>query len=157
MNHSPNLPGAIEPGAHYSFRMDWRVNAWMYAAMASSLITDLFYRVEVRSWPDSLRALAAMAPLVAVLFWIRRLARWIQGMDEMHRAITSAACLFATAATFFVIAAWHHLGRLGILAVVFPGRMKAYAGMDLHVPWLILWLLLIAYLAGQRIFTRRFV
>jgi hypothetical protein len=156
MNRKPNVPGEIEPGPQYSFGVDGRVNAWMYVAMAISVATDLFYRNEVRAWPDFLRALAAVAPLLAILMWIRRLARWIRGMDELHRSITRAACLFATAATFFFITAWHHLSRLEVLHAIFSGRMKAYASVDLCVPWLILWLLLISYIVGQRIFNRRY-
>ena len=152
----PNLPGEIQPGPQYSFAVDCKVNAWMFAAMAISLATDLFYRHEVREWPAYLRAIAAVAPLLAVLLWIRRLARWIHGMDELHRAVTTAACLFATATTFFFIAAWQHLVRLEVFQAVFPGRMKAYATLDLCVPWLILWLLLVSYAVGQRLFTRRY-
>lgn len=156
MSYQPNLPGEIQPGPQYSFTTDCRVNVWMFVAMACSLTTDLFFRSEARAWPDSLRALAALAPLLAILLWTRRLARWIQGMDEMHRSITTSACLFAVAATFFSVTAWHHLSRLAVLHAFFPGQMKAYASVDVCVPWLILWLLLIAYAAGQRIFTRRY-
>lgn len=151
-----NVPGEIEPGPSYSFRSDWRVNAWMYVAMAISVLTDLVFRNEVRSWPELFRALAALSPLLAILLWIRRLVRWIQGMDELDRSITKAACLFATAATFFFILAWHHLSRLAVLNSLFTGRWQPYASMDLCVPWLVLWLLLITYVAGQRLFNRRF-
>lgn len=154
--NKPNLPGEIQPGPNYSFAVDCKVNAWMFVAMAISLGTDLFFRREVRAWPPPLKTLAAMVTLGAILLWVRRLARWIHGMDEMHRAVTSAACLFATASTFFFVAAWHHLVRLDVFRAVFPGRMEAYAGLDICVPWLILWLLLISYAAGQVIFNRRY-
>ncbi len=154
--NKPNLPGQIQPRPEYSFTVDRRVNAWMFTALAISVATDLFYRREVREWPDHLRVIAAMAPLLAILLWIRRLGKWIRGMDELHRTVTTNACLFATGATFFVIAAWRHLSRLGVLQAVFPGRMKAYADVDLCVPWLILWLLMIFYITGQTIFTRRY-
>jgi len=156
MNSKPNLPGEIQLGRQYSFAVDCKVNAWMFVAMTISVATDLFYRHEVLEWPASLRAIAAAAPLLAILMWIRRLARWIRGMDELHRAVTTAACLFATAATFFFITAWQHMVRLEVFQAVFPGRMKAYATVDICVPWLILWLLLISYAVGQTIFTRRY-
>jgi hypothetical protein len=154
--NKPNLPEEIQPGPNYSFAVDCKVNAWMFVAMAISVATDLFYRHEVREWPAYLRAIAAVATLLAVLLWVRRLARWIHGMDELHRALTSATCLFATAVTFFFIAAWHQLSRMEVFHAVFPGRMRAYADADLCVPWLILWLLLIFYSVGQRILTRRY-
>ena len=154
--NKPNLPEEIQPGAGYSFAVDCKVNAWMFVAMVISITTDLFYRNEVREWPAYLRILAAVATLLAILLWVRRLARWIRGMDELHRSVTSAACLFATAITFFLVAAWRHLSRLEVFHAVFPGRLKAYANVDLCVPWLILWLLLIFYAVGQMIFTRRY-
>ena len=154
--NKPNLPGEIQPGPQYSFAVDCKMNAWMFVAMAISVATDLFYRDEVREWPAYLRAIAAVAPLLAILLWVRRLARWIHGMDELHRAVTTATCVFATAVTFFFVAAWQHLVRWEVFQAVFPGRMKAYATVDIGVPWLILWLLLIAYAIGQRIFTRRY-
>ena len=152
----PNLPEEIQPGPHYSFAVDCKVNAWMFVAMSISLGTDLFYRHEVREWPDYLRSIAAIAPLLAILLWIRKLSKWIHGMDELHRSVTGASCLFATTTTFFFITAWHHLSRLEVFHAVFPGRMKAYASVDLCVPWLILWLLLIFYSVGQLIFNRRY-
>ena len=154
--NKPNLPEEIQPGPNYSFAVDCKVNAWMLVAMAISVATDLSYRDEVRELPAYLRTIAAVAPLLAILLWIRRLARWIHGMDELHRAVTSATCLFAIATTFFFVAAWHHLVQLDVFHEVFPGRMKAYASADLCVPWLILWLLLIFYAVGQRLFTRRY-
>ncbi|MBI3416221.1 MAG: hypothetical protein HY043_13075 [Verrucomicrobia bacterium] len=154
--NKPNLPGEIQPGPQYSFAVDCKVNAWMFVALMISVASDLFYRHQVREWPAYLRTIAAVAPLLAILLWIRRLAGWIHGMDELHRQVTSAACLFASTVTFFFIVAWQHLVRLGVFQVVFPGRMKAYANLDLCVPWLILWLLLISYAVGQRIFNRRY-
>jgi len=128
----------------------------MFAAMVISVATDLFYRNEVLEWPAYLRTIAAAAPLLAILLWVRRLARWIHGMDELHRAVTTAACLFATAVTFFFIAAWHYFVQWEVFHAVFPGRMTAYASVDICVPWLILWLLLIFYAVGQTIFIRRY-
>ena len=106
MNSKPNLPGEIQPGPQYSFAVDCKVNAWMFVAMTISVATDLFYRHEVLEWPAYLRAIAAAAPLLAILMWIRRLARWIRGMDELHRAVTIVVCLFAIVATFFFIIVW---------------------------------------------------
>jgi hypothetical protein len=154
--NKPNVPGQIQPGPEYSFKVDWRVNSWMFTALAISVATDLFYRREVHEWPEYVRVIAAVTPLLAILLWVRRLARWIRGMDEMYRAVTTAACLFATFTTFFVIAAWRHLSRMGVLHLVFPGRMKAYADVDFCVPWLILWLMMVFYLIGQTIFARRY-
>jgi hypothetical protein len=128
----------------------------MFAALAISLATDLFYRHEVREWPVSLRVIVAIAPLIALLLWVRRLSVWIRGMDELHRTITVAVCLFSTVATFFLIAAWHHLARLEVLHALFQGGLRAYASMDICVLWLILWLLLVFYAVGLRIFTRRY-
>lgn len=156
MNRKPNQPGEIQPGPEYSFAVDCRVNAWMFAALMISVATDLFYRREVQEWPDALRGVVAIAPLVAILMWVRRLAGWIRGMDELHRGVTTAACLFATAGTFFFISAWHHLVRWEVFRAVFPGRMQAYANVDLCVPWLILWLLILFYWVGQTILARRY-
>lgn len=154
--NKPNVPGEIQPGAQYSFAVDCKVNAWMFVAMLISLVTDLFYRRQVRDWPAFVRTAAGVATLLAVLLWVRRLARWIHGMDELHRTVTTSACLFATTVTLFFVTAWRHLARLEVFHAVFPGRMRAYADVDICVPWLILWLLLIAYAMGQAIFNRRY-
>jgi hypothetical protein len=152
----PNQPDEVVPGPGYSFAVDCKVNAWMFAALVMSLATDLFFRHEVRELPVFLRTLAAVAPLIALILWMRRLCRWICGMDELHRSITIVVCLFSTATTFFIIAGWHHLSRLEVLQGLFQGRFRAYGSMDICVLWLILWLLLIFYAFGLRIFTRRY-
>jgi hypothetical protein len=70
----------------------------------------------------------------------------MRGMDELHRRITQAASVFATAATLLVVAASHLLVAAGVL----PGRFQATAS------FVILWLVVCFYILGRTIFNRRY-
>src|SRR5882724_6476388 len=103
MNCKPNLPGEIEPGPHYSFRMDLKVNAWSWVAVLTSFTGEVFLLPHHKDWPVALRAVIAIVPLVASLFWVRSITLWVHGMDELHRRITQAASVFATVTTLFIV------------------------------------------------------
>ena len=146
MNNKPSLPEEIEPGRHYSFRADVKVNGWAYAAALTSFVGELFLLPQHKEWPTALRAVIAFAPLVASLLWVRSVVQWMRGMDELQRRITTASSLFATTTTLFVIAASHLL----VIAGVLPVRFQATAG------FVIIWLVVCFYIVGRAIFNRRY-
>ena len=114
MNDKLNNPETLLPGKHYSLWADMKVNGWIFASWPIIFGGDLWiYNHE--GCPFWLRVAIALVPLAMWLLWIRGLARWIRGMDELQRRITLEACLFAMTWTFFVIAAWQHLKHEGIL------------------------------------------
>src|SRR5688572_4269117 len=96
----------------YSLRRDWKVNGWLFVGALISGASDILFPRVVQDWPMTLRAVVAVAPFVAVLFWARSLAAWVRGMDELHRRIVQAAILFATAWVFFFVIFWQRLGQV---------------------------------------------
>jgi len=87
MNSKPNLPEEIEPGRDYSFRTDLRVNAWSWVAVLTSFAGEVLLLPHHKDWPVVLRAVIALVPLMASLLWVRSIARWMHGMDELHRSM----------------------------------------------------------------------
>jgi hypothetical protein len=146
MNNKPNIPEELAPGKHYSFRSELKVNGWCWVAVLMSFAGECWLLPHHKDWPVAWRAVIALTPLVASLLWVRSVAVWIRGMDELHRRITVAACLFATIATLFVVAALHFLVVAGVLSA----RFQASAG------FVVIWLVVCFYILGQAIFTRRY-
>lgn len=146
MNIKPNIPEELAPGKYYSIRTEIKVNGWCWVAVLTSFVNDVFLLPYHKDWPVAMRAIIALVPLVASLLWVRSVAGWIRGMDELHRRITLAACLFATIATLFVVTTLHLL----VMAGVFSTKFQATAG------FVIIWLVVCFYILGQSIFNRRY-
>jgi uncharacterized protein YacL len=146
MNSKPNIPEELAPGKHYSIRTEIKVNGWCWVAVLTSFVNDVFLLPHHQDWPVAMRAVIALVPLVASLLWVRSVVGWIRSMDELHRRITQAACLFATIATLFVVTALHLL----VVASVFSGKFQATAG------FVIIWLVVCFYILGHSIFDRRY-
>lgn len=119
MNNKPNDPEelvTLNP-KKYSFWADMKVNGWLFASWPTIFLGDLWI-FNHDDCPFMLRIIIALIPLAMCLLWIRNVARWIRGMDELQRRITLEACLFAITWTFFVITAWQHLKHEGILEAI---------------------------------------
>jgi hypothetical protein len=146
----PHHPDEIWLGKkEYSLRRDWKVNGWLLAGALVSAASDILFPRVVQDWPMALRAVVAVAPFLAVLFWARSLAAWVRGMDELHRRIVQAAILSATASVFFFVTLWHRLGQ-----VLFEDRSAQR--YDVGTVGHIFLLLTIAYFLGYRFFSRRY-
>jgi len=91
-----------------------RLNAWAIAAVAVAVLSRTLLQREA-GWGAPLRALVALAPLLPSLLYVRSIARWIRGMDELQRRIQLEACLFATTGTIFVATALNLLSTAGVL------------------------------------------
>ena len=146
MNNNLNLPEEVEPGRHYSFGADMKVNGWAYASALTSFAAEVFLLPQHTEWPTALRVIIAFAPLVTGLLWVRSIMQWMRGMDELQRRITAAASVFATTTTLFVIAAAHLLMVAGVL----PVRFQATAS------FVVIWLVVCFYIVGRVLFNRRF-
>jgi hypothetical protein len=157
MSDKPNLPDEIWLGkAEYSAWTDWRVNGWLFVATLVSAASDILFPHVVRQWPVGIRTLVAVLPFLALLLWMRRLTRWIQGMDELHRRITQAATLFAVSATFFLVTLWHRLDQAGVFQAVFPSQPSSRASWDIVTVGHIFLLLTGGYFLGYRLSNRRY-
>lgn len=146
MNNKPNIPEELAPGKYYSFRTEIKVNGWCWVAVLTSFVGECWLLPHHKEWPVALRTAVALVPLVAGLLWVWTVTRWVRGMDELHRRITVAACLFAAVATLFVVTTLHLLTIAGVL----PGKFQASAG------FVIIWLVVSFYILGQAVFNRRY-
>lgn len=123
-----------------------KVNGWLWVAVLTSFAGEVLLLPHHKDWPVALRAVVALAPLVACLLWVRSVAQWMRGMDELQHRITTASLAFAMATTLFVIAASHLL----VVAGVLPIRFQATAG------FVVIWLVVCFYIVGRAIFNRRY-
>jgi hypothetical protein len=155
MNNKPNVPEKVLPGRHYSLWVDVKVNGWLLVAMLTAGLGDIWLALH-KDCPFLWRVIIAIVPLPAVLLWVRSLARWIRGMDELHRRITLEACLFATSGALFVITAWQRLLLEGILQALFQPSRVPFEAISFPQYVLVLALIYFFYLLGHFIFNRRF-
>jgi len=157
MNTKPNHPDEIWLGKEvYSLRADWKVNGWLFIAALVSCASDILFPVQLQQWPVVLRAVVALIPFLAILLWARSLARWIRGMDELHRRITKSAVLFTVSASFFVVMLWHRITKAGVFQALFPGRGNPDASWDIGSVGHVFLLMTFFYFLGWRIFNRRY-
>ena len=156
MNAKPNVPGEIFLGEkEYSWRADWRVNGWLFVATIISALADVMFPHVVRQWPLGGRAAIVVAEFLAIALWAHGLTRWIRGMDELHRRITTSAVLFSVSATFFFLMLWHRLERAGLFDAILPGS-KTGVGWDICTVGHGFLLLTLFYFAGFSFFNRRY-
>ncbi len=107
------LPESVQPGKNYSFRADMKLNVWAFVAVALAFWSRILLK-QHPDWSDLLRAAAALSPLLPSLLYVRAVANWIRGMDELQRRIQLEACLFATVGTIFITTALDLLNAHGI-------------------------------------------
>lgn len=108
------LPEAVQPGRHYSFRADLKLNAWAFVALLVAFIARWVLQHHPE-WPGLPRSTVALSPLLASLLYVGSIKRWIGGMDELQRRIQVRACLFATTGTIFITTALSLLESAGLL------------------------------------------
>ena len=175
MNNKPNIPDEVMlDWKNYSFWADMKVNLWLFVAMLTGAASAFLFHTNppygpshhcyYQDWPLMLRAVVELFPLLASLLWARSMARWIRGMDELHRRITLEACLFAVIGTLLVVTAWHRLDKAGVLEAVFrpPSPplehwdFRQFAHLDLNQFVLTIVLLWFFYFLGHSIFNRRY-
>src|SRR4030095_3570785 len=155
--NKPNHPDEIWLGKQdYSAWTDWRVNGWLFVATIISALCDILFTKQVRQWTFVLQVIAAILPFVAVLFWMRSLARWVRGMDELHRRIASEAILFTTGPTFFFAMVLHRLDKGGVFPAIFPGGQNPEASWDISTVGHVFLLLTCFYFLGYHITKRRY-
>jgi hypothetical protein len=101
------------------------------------------------------RAIIALVPLLIGLLWVRSFARWVRGMDEMHRRLSVEACLFATGVTLFVVSTWHILDKAGVFQA---GAYMSRLHLDSHFHTASFPISLVGafYFLGYAIFRRRY-
>ena len=137
---------SVQPGRNYSVRADMKLNGWALVAVALAFAS----RIVVRHHPELgmwLRAPIALSPLLPSLLYVRSVARWIRGMDELQQRIQLGACLFATTGTIFIVLAYNLLLAQGIRLSRLPH------GLDWEDTFASVILL---YMLGNAIINRRY-
>jgi hypothetical protein len=114
MIKTPTLPESVRPGKHYSFTADMKLNAWALVAVVVSIVARELLK-QHPDWGASLQSMVALTPMLPSLLYLRSIARWIGGMDELQRRIQVEACLFATTATVFLRTSLDLLQGVGLL------------------------------------------
>ena len=156
MNTKPNIPDEIYFGKkEHTWRRDWQVNGWLLVATLISAFSDVMFPFVVKQWPLGWRVGIVAAEFLAIALWARDLTRWIRGMDEMHRRITTSVILSAVSATFFFMMLWHRLERAGLFDAIFP-QPKAGGSWDIRTVGHGFLLLGLFYFVAQGIFNRRY-
>lgn len=155
MNATPNVPGEIFLGEkEYSWRADWKVNGWLFVATLISGFGDIVFHHAVSQWPLSWRVGVVVGQFLAILLWARNLARWIRGMDELHRRITTSAVLFSIGATFFLLMLWHRLDSAGLFNTA--SKPKPEISWDICTVGHGFLLLTLFYFVAFSVFNRRY-
>ena|ERR1039458_8491093 len=168
MNNKPNIPEEVIFGTkQFSYRTDGKVNFWLLFAMVTGAANDLLFHTNppygplhhcyYQDWPVVLRAVVELFPLLASLLWARSMARWIRGMDELHRRITLEALLFAAIATLCVLSIWPLLDGAGVSAAILQATNNVHLeALDKPNFPLTLGMLWLFYFLGHAIFNRRY-
>jgi hypothetical protein len=123
METRPDQPNDLEElltlnPKKYSFWTDMQLNGWLATSMMAIVVGDLWL-FNHEDCPFFLRVIIALVPPAMWLLWIRNVAQWMRGLDELQRRIALEAHVFAIISAFFVIATLRHLKHEGILKVIF--------------------------------------
>ena len=86
MTNQPILPESVRPGKHYSFAADMKLNAWALVAVVVSFVARSLLQHH-HDWDATLQSVVALTPILPSLLYLRNIARWIGGMDELQRRI----------------------------------------------------------------------
>jgi len=141
-------------GRHYSIRANIQANGWAFVAMLLSWAGDMLLSLP-RDWSVVQRVVIALVPLLFGLLWVRSFARWVRGMDEMHRQLSVEAGLFATTMTLFVVTIWHVLDKTGAFQAGFE-MTKLHLDSHFHTASFPISLVGALYFLGYPIFNRRY-
>jgi hypothetical protein len=137
---------SVQPGKGYSFRADVKLNAWAFVAVGLAFASWIVIRHHPE-WSVWLRAVTALSPLLPSLLYVRSIARWISGMDELQQRIQLGACLFATTGTIFIVLGYNLLVAQGIHLSRLPNGLDwedAFASV------------ILLYILGNAIINRRY-
>ena len=137
MNNKPNIPDEVMlDWKNYSFWADMKVNLWLFVAMLTGAASAFLFHTNppygpshhcyYQDWPGMLRAVVELFPLLASLLWARSMARWIRGMDELHRRIMLETWLIGAIATLYFLSIWHLLDLAGVSAAVLQATQKVH-------------------------------
>ena len=129
------------------------MNYWLFIAVVVGLANAIYFypigpgfdgvlREDFLTWPVGIRLIIESVPLLAGLLWARSVARFIRGMDELHRRVTIEAWLIAALATIVFISIWPMLNAAGISGSVYYATRFHGEFTDKPHIFLVSWMLL---------------
>jgi hypothetical protein len=153
MSNKPNDPEECINPKKVSLWTDAKVNYWLVIALVVGLANEILFhpigppldgvlREDFLTWPAGIRILIESVPLLAGLLWARSMARFIRGMDELHRRTVVEAWLFSALATIGFISIWPLLDAAGISGSVYYATHFHGEFTDKPHFFPVLWLLL---------------
>jgi uncharacterized membrane protein len=129
--------------------------AWLFLVF----LTDLPGLYLIQNNPDiplMWRVVIAAVPLFFGFLYVRDIARWIRGMDELHRVLALESFVFATIVYLFLAAASFTLAKAGLWAALVQAT---HVHLE-RIPWnnctFILCLTYVLFGVGYSIFKRRY-
>jgi hypothetical protein len=151
-----NQPEDIGISPRACFRDSFKAGAaWMILVYLTD-IPGLYVLSHHASWPLALRCVITLVPLLFAFQYVRSIARWIRGMDELHRALSVESFAFATVAYLFIATAWFLFGHAGLWNAISDST-------NVHlerIPWndctFIICMIHVLFGIGYSIFKRRF-
>ena len=156
MNSKPNIPEEIGWGKQYSWRASLKAGGgWMMLAFLTDL-PGIYLFEHHKDWPLALRAVIALIPLIAASLYVRSTARWVRGMDELHRRVALEAFLFATVTYLFLTAAWFLLNQAGVWDAIAQSTGLHLERMPFSNCTFILCLTYVFFGVGYSILKRRY-
>jgi hypothetical protein len=152
VNNKPNLPEEVP----YSWRASLKAGGgWMMLAFLTDLPGN--YLIDQhKDWPLALRTVIALIPFLASMLYVRSTARWIRGMDELHRRVVLDAFLFSTVAYLFLMAGWSLLNNAGVWQAIAQTTGLHLERMPFSNCTSIICLTFVFFGVGYSMFNRRY-
>lgn len=109
-----NHPDDIGWNRNALLRESFKVGAvWMFLVFLTD-VPGLYFIKQHSDLPLLVRAAIAMVPLLFAFLYVRSVAKWIRGMDELHRGLAFESFTFAGVTYLFLSTAWFMLDKAGI-------------------------------------------
>jgi len=152
LNHPDDI--GISPKA--CFRDSFKAGAaWMMLVYATD-VPGIYMLSRNPDWPLLVRVAVTLVPLFFAFQYVRAVARWIRGMDELHRALSLESFAFATVVYLLLTTAWFLLGHAGLWSAF---AQSTNVHLD-KVPWknctFIICMIHVLFGIGYSICKRRF-
>ncbi len=104
----------------YSNKADLRLHLW-YLVACLAFVGGSFLLLSHPEWPKSLRIATELIPMLPAFLFLRDMARFVRGMDELQRRIQLEAAAVGAFAMLFAIWVVNVLNANG---VYLPGSIR---------------------------------
>ncbi len=143
----------------------WKPKSWLDSFKAGGVwlllvfLTDLPGLYFIQHHPELpllVRLAITTVPIIFGFLYVRDIARWMRGMDELHRVLALESFIFAAAVYLFLTATWFMLTKAGVwIALVQATNVHLE-----QIPWnnctFILCMTYVLFGVGYSIFKRRY-